>query len=52
MTDREKLLKLWADLGKMEFPVMDRPRLQTLVNTISSGIEFIKQWLVDEFKKE
>jgi hypothetical protein len=52
MTDREKLLKLWQDIRAIELPKMSTKPLQILVNTVESGLNFIKDWLVDEFKNQ
>lgn len=51
MTDREKLLKLYADLKGIELPNFDNEDLQIIVNTISEGIKIILGWLTDSAKK-
>jgi len=51
MTDREKLLKLYADLKAIEFPTFEQKDLQVIVNTISEGITIILGWLTDAAKK-
>jgi hypothetical protein len=51
MTDREKLLKLYADLKAIELPIFDNNDLQIIVNTISEGIQIILGWLADAAKK-
>jgi len=51
MTDREKLLKLYADLKAIEFPTFDNEDLQVIVNTISEGIKIILGWLTDAARK-
>lgn len=52
MDDREKFLKLHGDLQKIEIPTdLEDKELREIANTVNSGLEMIKSWIVLQAKK-